>query len=148
MNDNIHNEISKIKEKLAKCDMESHKQDHDKLIKIEEKVNTITGEIKKLNDTQTDITDKLNETAGSLNLISDKVVQIVSKDTRKTSFWYTVIGGILITLLGGLIVYMVNSTLKNIQNTNDRNDKDIIDSRVEFIINKKINNEADYGKRK
>lgn len=140
MSDNIiHNELTKIKEKLAQCRLEEHKADHDKLIKLEEKVSTMTVELRKIGDTQVDVTDKLNEVASNLNLITDKVVQIVSKDTKKSGLIYTIIGGILITLIAGLITYMVNSTIKNLQQ--QRSDKETI----EFIINKK-SEEGKYGK--
>lgn len=141
-NDSLYSDLNKIKEKLAQCRLEEHKSDHDKVIKIESNVSTLTVELQKITDNQTIMADKLYEITGNLNLISDKVVQIVSKDNRKTGLWYTIIGGIIVTLLGSLIIYMVNSTVKNIQ------EKDNIDSRIEFIINKKVNNDSEYGKHK
>ena len=141
MSENIQNELYKIKEKLAQCRLEEHKADHDKLIKMEEKLSTITVEIKKLDDTQIDITDKLNEVASNLNLVTDKVVQIVSKDTKKSGLIYTIIGGILITLITGLITFMVSSSIKSIQQSADNKET------IEFIINKKISEQGKtYGK--
>lgn len=144
MAQNYDNDINEIKsdlktvfEKLAKCRADYQIKDHDEIIRVKEKQDTLTKELAKISLSQENISSKLETTTSALNMITDKVTNIIAKDNSKSKYYYNIISGVAIALLTALLSYIfVTASTTYIKTSSNNTTKEIISEKND--LNKKL----------
>jgi hypothetical protein len=120
----IQEKVDEHSQKLAQCRLEEHKKDHDNLTVMMEKCITMSDKMKNLNQTHVNLTNQMNETAGNLNMIAEKVSTLSNDRSSRKKFFTAIISGIVISVLSGLLVLWVTFTFSTLnKKTTEHRDK-------------------------
>ena len=128
----IRENVEEHSQKLAQYRLEEHKKDHDVLTILGEKYSTMNDKVVHMSKTQVNLTNQINETAGSLNMVAEKVAVLNNARSAKNKYMMAILVGIIISILSGVLMLWITFTLSKLYTTSF----DSRDKQLEIIMQK------------
>jgi hypothetical protein len=119
-------------EKLAQCKLDQHKQDHDTLTILSENNKYVVDKLRRVTEMQEKLNDAQKETAGQLNLVTDKVVILNNSESNKKKWILGILSGIIIALLSGVVMMWITYTMGALRNNMGHE----IDQKIDVLMDK------------
>ena len=126
----LKHKVDEHSEKLAQCRLEEHKADHDTLTRMIEKQTSLYDKVKGMSHTQGILVNQINETAGNLNLIAEKVALLNTDKSARNKYMMSILVGVIISIISGILMIWITYTITSMNNKSF----DIRDRQLESII--------------
>jgi len=108
-------------EHKAKCNRDQCIKDHDIITKQEGKLENIENYIEEFKEFQVASRDHRQELSTNINMLTDKVTNIIKTHDTTSDMRRNIVSGIIITVLSAIIITGFTMVISNINKTNDSN---------------------------
>jgi flagellar basal body-associated protein FliL len=113
----IREDVDIHSQKLAQCRLEEHKKDHDVLTALGERYSFINDKVVHMTETQLNLVNQINETAGSLNMVAEKVAILNNDKRSRNKYMMAILIGVIISIMSGVLMIWITFTFFKLNET-------------------------------